>query len=170
MKNSYALLTGFVIMITFLLAGSCNRGGSSKGEEAEKGLEVENGGAVNIEISTVTRNGEKLIQMEDTVNVAIGTEITYLITDVKPGKKVTWKVKSSDGIEILEIIPVDTGGIIFKEYPTGTSNKFTLDIPDIPDSQIPEEGIQEKYLIKFLLEGDTIAYDPYLRIPPPPRP
>ena len=168
MKNRYALLTGFVIMITFLIAGSCKQGGSSKGEEAEKGLQVENGGAVNIEISTVTRNGEKLIQMEDTVNVAIGDEITYLITEVKPGKKVTWKVKSSDEIEILEIIPLDSVRVIFKNDPIKKSaTKFELDIPDIPDSQIPEEGLKEKYEIIFLLDGDTINYDPYLRIPPP---
>ncbi len=184
MKNSYALLTGFVIVIAILIAGSCNQGGSSKEDEAEKGLEVkedeaqkglevDNGNKVWIEISYGTLDEKEQFKVEDSNgNWAVGDDIESLVTVCHRDtvrevvSSVEWRLKNSDDEnnnikELLNIVPIGYDSVFINDPERKNANKWTLEIP------YDAEGTQKYYIILLLKNDSLKIFDPHLEIPPP---
>jgi hypothetical protein len=148
MKKIIILLTGIVFLITILVAGGCK---SATDRKAEK---------VEIYLSSVKVDGVEHLKMRDSNG---NSAIDSLITDVKPGVKVFWRLDSLSGIK--KILGIYSRGErnIFKKDPgrvfLGKSFKLKLS-DDIKGD--------EKYAVEYRLEDKTEqSIDPYLRVPPP---
>jgi len=151
MKIFFTISMGIVILITILNAEGCK---SARNNSTTKGHEK-----IKITIKSAEINGEKHLKMSDPKNTNV---IDNLITDVKPGDIVFWKLKIFSGIKSIDTIYATTGEhIIFKKNPSlNSQGKFELVVPD--DAKPTQ---QEKYAIDYILrDGTPGSIDPYIRI------
>lgn len=90
--------------------------------------------------------------------------INDLITDVRPGSVVVWKLDCNSGIkEITKIASKSGKKNVFINDPVKRRfcKGFTLQIP-------LEANDKEAYTIEYILcNGEKISIDPYIRIIPP---
>jgi len=178
MKKNLTFLTGIVFVIAIVIVGSCNSTVKTDGAEKSNNdlLDSLRLASKNIYITckaVVAEDGSLQFTMADKDDIVVATpdpEDPYkffaaLITEVKAKKRVIWQwAKSSQVEEFLVISPKETGGNIMpgdaEPLEKESRKKFKYDIPDTE-----EEG-QEKYIIQFIWEDDTVTIDPYLEIPP----
>jgi hypothetical protein len=155
MKKILAHLTGIVFLITILIAGGCNQEPGAKPAEDKKKVEIY--------CKAIEIDGKKHLIMYDSKDL-YNVVVDSLVTDVKPGTRVIWKLVQGSGIEeFVKIGPKNPGQIM-----TGNAEKVFLTkklkfkIPK--EAPIPSE--REKYDIKVKdIEGNIWEIDPYLRIP-----
>ena len=166
MKNSFAVLTGFVFVITFLIAGSCNQG-SNPNQEA-----VDDGNKVWIEISTELLAEKEQFKVEDSNgNSVMGDAIESLVTVCYRDTveevvwPVEWRLKDSGDEkikEILNIVPIGYDSVFINDPVRKNAKKWTLEIP------YDAQGTQKYYIILLLKNDSLKIFDPHLELPPPP--
>lgn len=168
MKNRFILLTGFVFVIAFLLAGtSGSRTDTTKGSDDSPVVQKTDTTrkTVKILIKAFKKGDTISLYMNDGVNWGINSLTTY----VESGNKVKWELYSDSRIdEIIKIesdLPVGELPIIFEEEPSRIfdGKSFELQLKHIP----PGVRATEKYSITFRVGDKTITIDPHLQIPPP---
>ncbi len=161
MKRILILLTGIMLLIAVLAAGSCAAPGAVPPED-KKNVEIfckafEINGVLHFEMYD-SKDTTKVV-----VNLTKDKVVARHTTDIQPKTKVTWIwVKDSEIQEFVKIGPKKYGKIIIKNAErVPDTKKLRLKIP----KNAPWDS-KEKYDIVFVdLVGDTVIIDPYLRIP-----
>ena len=155
MKKNLTFLTGFVFLITILVAGGCS---SASNDDPSKDLKK-----VKIYLKAVEIGEEIHLEMYDSNNP--GTIVVDdLYTDVDPGTKIVWRrAKDSKIKRISEVAPRDKGEILVEDAKTILLNKRYR--ARVPDNKI-DRHTEEKYIIKFVYKIDNKekVIDPYLKI------
>jgi len=160
MKKILTLLTGFVFLITILIAASCQ---SASAEDDPNGTK-EPLKKVTIYLKIHEEDGKKRLEMYDSNNPK-NIVIDDLTTEVDPGTKVVWRRAEDSGIRsIRKVGPVEDNGEIFPEdAKTILLNKrMRTRVPD----NIADKDKGQKYIIEFKdkRDGEVTPIDPYLRI------
>ena len=161
MKKILTHLTGFVLLITILVAGGCS---STSNNENPKDM-----GKVKIYCKAFEKNGAMHFEMYDSndakkvvANLTKDKLVANHTTDIMPGTKVIWMwVPDSEIQKFVKIGPQTPGEIITRK---ARKILFTKKLKlKIPRKAPPDKT--EKYDIIFVgLDGDTVTIDPYLRI------
>ena len=159
MKKNLTFLTGIVLLITILVAGSCGNGTKQNGS-----INVaDDSTKVDIFLKEILIDGSMHLLMYDSKKPDCEV-IDNLVTVVYPGYTVTWKkAQHSEIKDVLDIRPIDDDGNIFGKGVIKIEIKgkslWTLVIPDSATTDTV------KYEIVFTVKKDTITIDPYLKIP-----
>jgi hypothetical protein len=157
MRKIHTLLTGIVLSLTILLAGSFKPATDNDDSNGPQNLKK-----VEIYCKAYEKDGVIHFEMYDSNNPTVkGDNIT---TDVMPGAIVTWQwTPDSEIQEFVRIHPKKAGPIMTgnaKKVP-GTK-KLRLKVPK--KAKIPSP--KEKYDIVIKdKDGNDYPIDPYLRIP-----
>ncbi len=184
MKKNLVPLTGIVFVLSILLAGSCKP--SVKTDEAKNSnkklidsmqlaldsIQRASNKTIYITCKAVVVDGILQFSMSDKDDIVVATTsenrlifVAELKTEVKAKKKVVWTwAESSQVQEFLIISPKETGGDIMRgnaeQSEPDSRKKFKYDIPDDVTNQD-----EEKYIIQFIWDEETVTIDPYLKLP-----
>jgi hypothetical protein len=122
---------------------------------------------VKIYLRSIVKDGINSLALFDSNRSG---DINNLITDVKAGATVIWKLDSCSGIKsITRIYSKEEKHTLFKSEPAKRMlcKEFKLRLEK--GSEKVKVEIKEKYTIECLLcNNKELIIDPYLRIPPPP--
>ena len=160
MKKILTHLTGIVVIITILIAGSCkNQNGKTTEDSGPKQALVDST-KVDIYLKAVLIDGSMHLEMYDSKKP--GCEVIDNLVTVYPGYTVKWQeVKDSNIEDVLDIRLVEADSIFsLSKDSIGLMSLFKLEIP----KDAKPDTIKYEIVSTVKQGGGTWCIDPYLRI------
>ncbi len=163
MKKIFTLIAGITFLATGLFTG-CGKNAKLKSDTGNPGEIIETGDTskrVKIYLSYIKLDGIDHLFIHDSHD---NSNIDSLITDVKRGDTVIWKLDEHSGIKKIENVYLNRDSVnLIKNNPEILSGKNQFKLEILGDAQ---EG-KQKYTIVFTQKHNvTDSIDPYIRVPP----
>lgn len=163
MKKIFTLITGITFLAIVLYSGSCKPSNRKPNPEPKGDTVVPEDSMKNVKIhlSYIKINGTHHFFMHDSHE---NSAIDSLVTVVKKGGTVTWKLDEYSGIKKIDSVFFikDRDGIIKSELKRDSDKQFSLIISVDQDT-----GLFKYVIIAYTKkQNDRVTIDPFIRIPP----